>query len=131
MAGFSVPVRGARSLPGGGPPVAEISRRRSRSDRLRRKSSLATRERAQLGIGRAIEAASGRVHSPLRRRRRFPASAGDVLDEAVPVGQDDGGELGVHVELVKDALDVVADSYGRDEELLRDRRRPHSFREAP
>jgi hypothetical protein len=38
----------------------------------------------------------------------------------VAVGEDHRGELRVHVELVQDALDVIADGHRRDEELLAD-----------
>src|SRR5215831_18089197 len=52
------------------------------------------------------------------------------LNEVVAVREDDGGELGVDVELVEDRLDVVANGHGGDEELLGDGRSRQAMCEA-
>jgi len=77
------------------------------------------------GIGYAVGngSDSGGAHTT-----EVPVAANGI--GAKVVTEDDRGELGVDVQLLKDALDVVSDGDRRDEEPLADGRRGQPLREA-
>jgi len=53
----------------------------------------------------------------------------NTLNEMLPVSENHGRELAVNVQLIENRRDVVANRYGGDEELRRDRRRRHALRQ--